>query len=262
MPSSTTSSRTRPSFSASKTAQSKLVFDLSNRHQLQLNTLVGRSRYSDSALELGGNEAAYASNRGFLANLTWRYTPGSSLLLTQRLYAVGSEFENVNRDEALLDKGIARDLGYRVDVTYALATIVLFEAGGQVQQLQEARSSYRERLQASTFEPQELFDTSGSRGSVYGALRWAPAGGWSLSPGARIDHWGLTAETTVSPWLQAEWRGPGSVRVKLGAGLTSSIPSFDQVAGLRGSLDLRPERAWHYVTSPSSASSRVIRAFG
>jgi outer membrane receptor protein involved in Fe transport len=64
-----------------------------------------------------------------------------------------------------------------------------------------------------------------------------------LTPGIRGDRWTLTSQSTVSPWLQSEWRVTPALRVRASAGRYVQLADFDTVLGISGGADLRPERA-------------------
>ena len=65
--------------------QSKLVYDVSSRHRLELSLVAGRSRL-DQTVDAGDvNETKDGKNAAELASLAWRFTPTPSVVLTQRL---------------------------------------------------------------------------------------------------------------------------------------------------------------------------------
>lgn len=97
----------------------KATFDVSARHQLQILTVLGRSVFNEEPENLGVNDEALATSRGWLTAVTWRYTPAPRFSMSQRVYATGMDFRNVNKNNALLDRGNANDLGWRTDVVFA-----------------------------------------------------------------------------------------------------------------------------------------------
>ena len=65
--------------------QSKLVYDVSSRHRLELSLVAGRSRL-DRTVDAGDvNETKDGKNAAELASLAWRFTATPSVVLTQRL---------------------------------------------------------------------------------------------------------------------------------------------------------------------------------
>ena len=65
-------------------------------------------------------------------------------------------------------------------------------------------------------------------------------------PGVRADRWSLTGETTMSPWLQAEWRISPSASIRGGTGVYRQFPDFEEVMGALGHPDAVAERATQY----------------
>ena len=84
-------------------ALGKVTFDVNSSHQLQLLTVAGRSTFDEAAEDITVNDEAVARSRAWLAAATWRFTPGPRLIMTQRVYATGMRFRNVNEHDTLLD---------------------------------------------------------------------------------------------------------------------------------------------------------------
>jgi outer membrane receptor protein involved in Fe transport len=80
----------------------------------------------------------------------------------------------------------------------------------------------------------------------YGSARWTPVPRLTIAPGIRVDRWGLTDQSTSSPWIQAEWRPSAGLRLRGGAGRYQQFADFDKVLGVSGGIDLQPERADQY----------------
>jgi outer membrane receptor for ferrienterochelin and colicin len=68
----------------------------------------------------------------------------------------------------------------------------------------------------------------------------------TLVPGARVDHWTLTDETTASPWLQLDWQLPHSSSIRAGGGIYRQFPEFEQVIGMFGLPDAPAQHADQY----------------
>lgn len=224
-------------------AHARLMYDVSSRHQLQVTGLAGQSRFDDAA-DLGVGETATADNRAWLATLGWRFLPGSRTVLVQRAYSSGIRYGNLNRDGAVLDRGTLGERGYRLDASHAGSGRLQAETGLELRHLAETRFRQRGGLDDTLVRQEQLRDST-TAAAWYGLLRWSIGSRVEIGPGARIDYWGLTGATPVSPWLQAQWQAPGAVRVTAGTGLYHQFPDFRHVSGLSGSPDLRPERAWH-----------------
>ena len=60
--------------------QSKLVYDVSSRHRLELSLVAGRSRLDQTVEAEEVNETQDGKNAAQLANLAWRFTPSRSVV--------------------------------------------------------------------------------------------------------------------------------------------------------------------------------------
>jgi len=226
--------------------QSKLVYDLSDRQQLEWSVVAGRGHLEDQPDDLGRNGVREGWNRAALMNLSWKFAPGSKLLLTQRVYAVASSFRNENRDRVELDRGTHRDVAYRVDLSYTPSPAVALELGGHVQRLSQELRHRRFDFGRGRFELVDEYDDSAAALSSHAQLRWSPSPRFSIVPGVRVDRWTLVDQTTASPWLLAEWTMPRQFRLKFGTGVYRQFPDFEHISGMRGRRSLGPERADHY----------------
>ncbi len=225
-------------------AQAKLVYDVSSRHQLQITTLGGRAAFADGDADLRSNDNDTASSRAWLGILGWRYTPTASFMVTQKAYATGLRFSNLNESRIPLDTARWSTTGWRVDASYGPALPLLIEFGGDVE-AQTGRHT-RQRVAASrVLSVPGSYDQTGSAASAYAQARLT-ARRLSVTPGARIDMWSLSHATTGSPWLSAEYRVDQKTTLRGGTGVYRQFPDFDQVFGERGGgTHLHPERAVH-----------------
>ena len=98
---------------------------------------------------------------------------------------------------------------------------------------------------APGFELRQDFDDASFATSAYGKVRVTRPAGGALAPGGRLDHSTLTGKTQVSPWLEGSWPITTTLTLRGGTGVYRQDPSFEQVVGLRGTIDLKPERAYH-----------------
>ncbi len=183
--------------------QSKLVYDVSSRHRLELSLVAGRSRL-DQTVDAGDvNETKDGKNAAELASLAWKFTPTPSVVLTQRLASALNQFENTNVQGTELGRGGGRDVTWRADLAVVRSPALTFEGGSQMQW--QARDAVQRRF----VEPRlselllQSYDADALFASVYALARWTPNERVTLAPGMRIDHWSL-----------ARW----NVRLTLGAG--------------------------------------------
>ena len=220
---------------------SKAVYDVSDRHRLQVTLVTGRSRLDREAQELGDPSGlAVATHSGWLADTTWRHTISPRLALTHQAFAAGEAYRNDTAERVTAGRGVARDVGYRLDLGFTAATGSFVEAGVSVERNREAQH-HAFRVPGWRILGGEDFDRVTEAAGAYGQLHWTH-GNLTVTPGVRADRFALTREVVASPWLQAEWRAPAGLTLTAGSGLAHQFPDIGAVVGHRGNPNLRPER--------------------
>ena len=228
--------------------QSKVVYDLTPRHQLQMIAIAGAARL-DQPDERDISSTAHAADDMALGTVALRSTLGSSWLVTQRVALVGQRFRNDNPSGTVNDNGRVLDLSYRADLAWTPRADTTVEAGAQYQRQDESRMSQHYSFdpnRGSVLASNETFEASGHVPAAFAHVVFAPARRFSVSPGVRVAHSTMTDETAVSPWLQASWSLSDSVAVRAGAGVYHQFPAFTQAFGAHAGHDLRSEQARQY----------------
>jgi hypothetical protein len=240
-------------------ALTKVTFDISPRNQLQVLTVLGRSVFDEEPENLGPNDEALATSRAWLSAATWRFTPTSRLSMLQRVYLTGMDYRNVSKNDVVLDRGNANDLGWRTDVTFAPRDGWLAEFGADMQR-STARHA-RHRIFDGSAEPAKVddYNVAGRSASAYAQLS-VEVGPVKVAPGGRVDHWHATRTTTSSPWITAELSVTSRTRLRGGAGIYRQFPSLAQLSGTNGNAELNPERATHVDITLVQSLPRSITA--
>ena len=236
-------------------AQGKAVYDVNAANQLQVAVTAGRSRLALDPNDIQQDDPQDARNRSALGVLTWRSTLSPRLLLTQRAAVGLNDYRNLNLAGAELARGAGHDLIYRADWTFAERPSVNVEGGGELRASELHRHDVAVTASGANADLRERFNAHAFAASVYGQTHLG-AGRWSVTPGARLDHWTLTPGTAVSPWMQANFRVASSLTLRGGTSLAHQRPTFDEVAGLRGTPDLTAERAYHGELGVELASAK------
>lgn len=238
-------------------AQVKLVHDVTSRHRVDVSVLAGRSRLDEGSEDENDPNVFVGTNASAVAIAGWRMTAARGVVAA-RVLAAANRFRNHETANPNLDTGRDRQLAARIDGIMTWSRRVQFEAGAQVEHSAESRRRQR-ATSSTTFRLVNDFRADGARSGAYARVHLT-AGGVTVIPGARTDHWTLTGQTTASPWVQAEWRVAGSTSVRGGAGVYQQFADFEQVVGSFGRADMPPERAYQYdlaVEQRISSSSRV-----
>jgi hypothetical protein len=257
-------------------AFAKVTVDVKERHQLQVLAVFGRSLFDEPPEDLGVNDDALARSGAWLSGFTWRFAPGPRLLISQRVYATGTDFRNTNKNDVVLDRGRTADVGWRADLVFTPAPGWIAEFGGDVQRTASRYERRRTLDAASVPVVLDDYDVASPAASAYGSVA-ATIGRFTVAPGVRVDSWRATETTAASPWISGEVALAGATRLRGGAGIYRQFPALTVLHGLRGNPALQPERATHLDLAVSqrlpaslllqiAAFSRdereVLRAFG
>lgn len=239
-------------------AQAKVAYDLSPRHRLDLTALAGRSRFENDPIQRDIDDVHVGLNVSVVGVAGWRFTM-PRLIVTQRVLAADNHFRNQNSTGFELDNGRDRQLGYRTDITASVRQSLDVAGGAEVERRDNSR--VRRRLAANRVTLVQLDDYTG-HGLLtggYASARWTPSARFTLAPGIRADRWGLTQQSTVSPWLQSEFRASSTLRLRASAGRYQQFPDFDKVLGVSGGIDLQPERADQFDVGIEQRIGRTYR---
>jgi len=223
--------------------QVKLAHELGANQRLEFSGTAGHS-----SLELGANEVTNPSdlrdafNESALGVLAWRYTPSSTLAITQRVGVVANSFRNTARDGPVLDDGATRDVVYRTEWMWSASRLATLEGGTEARWTDA--SANEQRLSGTRFTAREHFDVPSRRigGFVSARLR---VGSATLAQGIRVDDWSLVHRTAASPWMEATVPLSSSVGIRAGAGIYHQAPDTAAVRGFRGTSTLGLSRATH-----------------
>jgi len=222
--------------------QAKFVFDVTPAQHAELTLIAGRSKVEERRQDLDPSDFFTGRNASGIAVGTWRYTRPRGIL-TGRFLASLNRFTNQATDFTILDEGHDVQGAGRLDASITAAAGLQIDAGAQAEWTDEAR--LRQRFTQGRYRVVNDFGDRATRTGGFAQLRWT-AGPLTLVPGARADHWGLTGETTASPWLQGDWRLAPSMSIRGGAGVYRQFPDFDQVIGDLGQPDARAQRATQF----------------
>ena len=222
-------------------AQGKVTVDLSPRQTLRMTMIAGRSVLRELEDEPGPNTLNPATSTTFIGNLQWRFTPSARLSFTQQAYVLNADYRNQVLDGRTREEGSDLDVTWRGGAEWNPKPGHLVEFGAQAQSL-DATRVYR-RLTAQN--EITLVDTSKSAWSAaaWGQYRWTPTARFSITPGARLNHWDLIDTTLASPWVLSELEITSGLRARLGAGVQYQAPSIDQSLFVADGTILTPERA-------------------
>jgi len=175
--------------------------------------------------------------------LTWLFTASPRFTLTERAAIATNMFVNTSRDGPDLDNGDGHDLVSRTEFAFAPRAGIAIEGGAETRR---SSASAREQVfTAGRFQLRESYNASGLTASAFALARMTSAGGATLTPGVRVDHWSLNGDTTASPWIGGSLPIGRALTLRGGGGVYRQEPDFAELLGFRGTAGLAPERAYH-----------------
>jgi hypothetical protein len=220
--------------------QGKAVYDLTPRQRVELAVIGGHSRFERSPQDVDETDFYAGTNESAAVITTWRLALSRGFAAV-RVYAGSNEFHNDTIRGLSLDRGSDRQLATRTDFGIVLGKSVQLDGGFQVEH--DDRVRHHDRESGVTFRTVNAFDAAAIRTGGYVHVRWDTGRNFAIMPGVRVDRWSLTRQHTASPWLLAEWRGPGGLTVRGGAGVYQQFAAFEHVVGRLGVPGMPPERA-------------------
>ncbi len=222
-------------------AQGKLTVDLTPRQTLRVTMLTGRSALRELEEPPDANTLNPATSTTLIGNLQWRFTPSARFSVTQQAYLLQSTYRNQVFDGRTREKGSDGDFTWRGGAEWNPAAGHWLEFGAQAQRLEATRIDRRFTSQAEFL----VQDSSGQAWSTaaWGQYRWTPSARISITPGMRVERWGLIDQAKASPWLLAEAGIISTLRARFGASLQHQAPGLDHTFFMLPGTELRPERA-------------------
>lgn len=219
-------------------AQGKVVYDLTNRQQIQFVSIGGDATYRDENTGLA-NGLHTANSKSALGSAAWRYTRNSALF-SQRLSFIGSRFKDLGLVGQELGTGYARGVVWRGDAAWFPSKTWSLDAGAK-SEWQHQSLTERNFIVVSG-QPRQRFIATWANNtdlaSAWGELSRHTAR-TGLSVGARLTTDSLSDRTVSSPWLLAEWKAR-RMTARASAGGVHQFPELELQRGLPERV---PERA-------------------
>jgi outer membrane cobalamin receptor len=225
--------------------QGKVLYDFSERNQVGFSAIYGNFDYDRNRDRefLFVNSVFRGESHNLLLNAHWSFTPNHRVFWQTRFFALKTNFQNVNRDEQILNDGDRSQFGVRSDVSLQLPHSNRLEAGLYVRSLNENSLSQRFSFGNIPFDFGS-FDQHGTEQAYYAQDTWKnERWGLQFTGGLRVEHSGITSETLNSPRASLTWSINEHWRVHAMAGRYYQFPDFEQIFGRLGSFGLRAEHA-------------------
>ena len=220
--------------------QAKLTVDLTPRQTLRASLIAGRSSLRETDDPPDANTLDPAMNHTLIGNVQWRFSPSARFSTTQQVYVIKSRYRNRVFDGRTREQGSDRDVTWRGAGAWNPGAGHLTEFGAQAQSLRARRL---DRRFTATSE-QVVLDAAGRAWTTAAWVqhRWQPLARFSITPGARVEHWQLFEQSRVSPWLLTAVDLLPRTHLRLSGGIQHQAPALDHAFLARGRA-LVPERA-------------------
>ncbi len=222
-------------------AQGKLTVDLTPRQTLRITLITGRSVLRELEAEPGPNTLDPAISTTYIGNVQWRFTPSARFAVSQQAYVLKADYRNQVLDGRTREEGGDLDVTWRGSAAWNPKSGQMFEFGAQAQRLDAERIDRRFTSRSEVTILNANRDTWSAAG--WAQYRWTPSARFSVTPGARIEHWDITGTSEASPWLLSEFALTRGLRARIGAGIQYQPPSIDQTLFAADGKVLKPERA-------------------
>jgi hypothetical protein len=223
--------------------QAKLRYDLGDRHSTALTFITGKSTLKETPQQGENDDLFVGNNASGILIASWRMTFGPGTLNTGVLGATNA-FDNHTVGALALEDGTNDQLAVRTDLNLNLPRGIQFESGAIIERVDELQRRNRQVSSTSTV-PLNDYRAHGFRDGAYARAKLPLGARFFVSPGARVDYWQLTGQTTGSPWMQTELSLPRRFVLRAAAGVYRQFPDFEEVVGNFGGERMRPEKAIH-----------------
>ncbi len=245
----------------------KIVYDLNPRHKLSF-TALNLFETFDQTDEQASN-IDRRTDRFRMRRTSQRHIFGATLTSTlgSKTLAQTTAWTNISHNDGMFFLPFSdflqrsRDLrdsqvGIKEDVLYSPSTKLQIALGGGL---------YFDQANYHTFENtgrfysplEEEFNAParsnrlelGTKTSAFGYVQatWQPTKSFSVTPGLRLDHYGVTGETLVSPRIAARFTFTPRVSATFAAGVYRQPPTSFVLSLTPANRDLKTQTAVHYV---------------
>ena len=223
-------------------AQAKLRYDVSPNHSAALTFLAGKSRLRELPEQIEDSDLFTGDNASAIAIGSWR-TAFNRGLFTAGVLGATNRFRNHDLTDIDREKGGNDQVAVRSDLAVRLGRGVSVESGVLVEHVNEWQR--KQRISGTAVSVLNDYRADASRQGAYARVRFDVGSRFTLSPGARVDHSGLTHQTTGSPWIQSELTLPGRFILRAGGGVYQQFADFEEVVGALAGSHIVPERSVH-----------------
>ncbi|MBI5281552.1 MAG: TonB-dependent receptor plug domain-containing protein [Candidatus Solibacter usitatus] len=232
-------------------AQARFSYDLNRRNNVTLGVLDGRSDLDRTHVrdKLGINSIMNGDYRVTAANLGWRYSPSSALMITNHGAWMRERSGNINlRDLPLGGEGYAEWV-WNASAVWSWRSNAPLQAGSSMRRIHDDGFSSRYNFNPLALRQRDEWRGTALRAGGFLEQGWT-RGPISLTAGARFDGYSLAGPAAVSPHLSAMLRVAPKTRLQAAWSQSVQYPAIMPLTIQRtGNAGLLPLRANHFVAA-------------
>ena len=241
--------------------QSKLSYDLSDRHRLRLLMIYGTSGLNRDRIldQLGENSLRNGGATTGLLSLGRTWLPSARGIVQTTVYGTRETADNTNRNDQKLFESNFRDIGARSDLSYRLDRRHTIEGGLLSRRLDQSAERRRFDFTMNQFRTRSEFDGAGWYHGAYLEDGISIASRLTLRAGARTEYFGATGQSTVLPRASVRVGLTGRTQVVAAYGQYAQFPDFDQLRGEFRNSNLRAEKSTQYSLAVEQSLTERMR---
>lgn len=245
----------------------KFIYDLTPRHKLSftaLNFFESFDQSDEQALNIARRTDRFRMRRNsnrFNMGGTISTTYGNKTLVQATLWGSGSHNDGafflpytnyLQRSRDLRDSQI----GFKQDLTSTLSPVFQVAAGGGVyfdqanyHTFENSGAFYSPLEEEYLAQPRQNRLNLSTRVSAYtyAQLNWNVTPKLSVTPGVRLDHYGLTGEDFASPRIGTRYGLTSKVAITFAAGLYRQPPGLFELSLTPGNRNLKTQTSTHVI---------------
>jgi len=241
--------------------QGKSVYDLSTKHQVGVFAFFSLLNFDEASNQATNPNAVFkARSRNLLAHAFWNYTPSDRFFAQTKVFGTRTNLRNTNQSDIAISDEPRTQFGVRGDINFLARPAHRIESGLYVRSIDASRISnlFTSPQPGQPQMPQRLesFNRQAIEQGYYLQDTFTNVRRrFSVTGGARLEHYGLTGETKLAPRAALVQNLGDHWTIRAGFGMHYQFPDFGFLFGQLGNPNLRAERATHYNAS-------VERSFG
>lgn len=246
----------------------KIIYDLAPRHKLSVTALNFSETFNqnrEQALRIDRRTDRFESrrtSRRFILGMTLSSTFGTKTLAQTTAWLTAAHNDgSFYRVDAARTQQRSRDLrdsqiGIKEELTSSISKRLQLAAGGGLyfdqasyftfENTGHGYSPLEEEFNAAPRQNRLKLDTPTSA-FAYLQTTWHPVPRFSVTPGIRLDHYGLTGETLASPRIGARLGVGSKIALTFATGIYRQPPSLFVLSLTPNNRNLKTQTATHII---------------